>query len=288
GLTSFGTNPLQPGIQQQPMIASVDKNPYGNNPLFDLSKVSNTTGAKTGPSAVPVDGSQRKPQGPHYPISPRVVSKIKLRGFSYHPGNNYAAKKNAPAGSLDGISDDAVLGAGAFAPRPSSKKLVFDDNVDTANIVALVNKKSDKRKNGYYISPSLELLSSMPKEGLKQVQNLVVGRKGFGEIRFEQSVDLSDIDLEEIMGHLVVIEEKTAVIYPDQDSKPPKGTGLNVPAIVTLENCFTRDKNTSAPIKDPEHPRFKLFKERLVKRSGVDFVDYDDATGKWTFRAHEF
>ncbi|KAI8356144.1 nucleoporin autopeptidase-domain-containing protein [Choanephora cucurbitarum] len=358
GLTSFGTNPLQPGLQQQSLVATVDKNPYGNNPLFDLNKPLNPP-AKSGPSAVAVEGSHRKAQGPLYPMSPRVVSKIKLRGFSHHPtnSNSFAAKHtktNARTSSLEGISDDAVLGAGAFAPRPSNKKLVFGENVDAANIGALVNKKVDnaKRKirfdpqlefvasqentadsttpvvlatttttakttttttttvtnstitepssssistlssqatkSGYYISPSLETLASMPKEGLKQIQNLVVGRKGFGEIRFEQSVDLSEIDLEDIMGQLIVIEDKAAVVYPDQDKKPPKGTGLNVPAIVKLEQCFSRDKNTGAPIRDPEHPRFKLFKDKLQKRSGTDFVDYEDATGNWTFKIHEF
>lgn len=351
GLTSFGTNPLQPGMQQQPLIATVDKNPYGNNPLFDLSKVSNApTGVKSGASAVPLDGSSRKSNNAHYPISPRVVSKIKLRGFSFNPSSRSNVRK-AAATSLEGISDDAVLGAGAFAPRSNNKKLVFDENIDAASIVNLVNnKKSDKRrvmfdpqleyvaakentttkptattttttttttisevtaiseassgsnasssittssastlalKNGYYISPTLDTLSNMPKEGLKQVQNLVVGRKGYGEVRYEQPVDLSDVVLEDIMGNIVVIEDKTVVVYPDQESKPAKGVQLNLPAIVKIENCFSHDKNTGAPIKDPNHPRFQLFKERLRKRDTVEFVDYKD-NGEWTFKVQEF
>ncbi|EPB83323.1 hypothetical protein HMPREF1544_09913 [Mucor circinelloides 1006PhL] len=356
GLTSFGTNPLQPGMQQQPLIATVDKNPYGNNPLFDLSKVSSTpSGLKSGASAVALDGSSRKSSSPHYPISPRVVSKIKLRGFSFQPAKSNA--RQAPTNNLEGISDDAVLGSGAFAPRNHSKKLVFDSDIDAAGIANLFNsKKSDKKralfdpqlehlaarensttkpatttpatatstttttttttiisevtatkdassgsknaasssnasnvalKNDYYISPSLDTLASMPKEGLKHVQNLVVGRKGFGEVRFDQPVDLTDVVLEDIMGNIVVIEEKTVVVYPDQDNKPAKGTQLNLPATVKIENCFSHDKNTGAPITDPTHPRFGLFKERLRKRENVEFVDYSD-NGEWTFKVQEF
>jgi nuclear pore complex protein Nup98-Nup96 len=127
----------------------------------------------------------------------------------------------------------------------------------------------------------------MPKEGLKQVQNLVVGRKGYGEVRYEQPVDLSNVVLEDIMGNIVVIEDKTVVVYPDQESKPAKGVQLNLPAIVKIENCFSHDKNTGAPIKDPTHPRFNLFKERLRKRDTVEFVDYKD-NGEWTFKVQEF
>lgn len=350
GLTSFGTNALQPGMQQQPLVAAVDKNPYGNNPLFDLSKVPSTSsGVKSGASAVALDGSSRKSSSPHYPISPRVVSKIKLRGFNFHPAKSNV--RQAATANLEGVSDDAVLGTGAFAPRSHGKKLVFDnDHIDAKSIVDLVNsKKSDKRrvvfdpqlefvaakesstamadaaatpatttttttiiskvtatkdapasssiatssaanaalKNDYYISPSLDTLASMPKEGLKHVQNLVVGRKGYGEIRFDQPVDLTDVVIEDIMGNIVVIEEKTVVVYPDQDSKPAKGTRLNLPATVKIENCFSHDKNTGAPIKDPAHPRFGLFKERLRKRENVEFVDYTD-NGEWTFKVQEF
>lgn len=370
GLTSFGTNALQPG--QQPLVATVDKNPYGNNPLFDLSKSTGNAVAKLGPSAIALDSRNKTTSSPHYPISPRVVSKIKLRGFSFPSATANSSgkiggvgRKNLQKTGLDGLDDDAILGSGAFAPRTGNKRLVFDTNVDTANIVALVNdkKKLDKRrvifnpdletmahnptsaagpststtiatsnnndtttstaatavttsttittttttttsaasattnsasassvaiKNGYYMSPTLEVLTSMTKENLKHVQNLIVGRKGYGEVKFEGSVDLSNIILDDLMGNIVVIEDKKVVVYPKEDTKAPKGTELNVPAFITLENCFSHDKNTGAAIRDKDHPRFQLFKEKLKKRPGVEFVSYGDETGAWTFKVMEF
>lgn len=352
GLTSFGTNPLQ---QQQSLIATVDKNPYGNNPLFDMSKAPNNA-TKTGPSAVGLDGPSRKSSVHAYPIPPRVVSKIKLRGFSLSSGKPpQGTKKNISSSSLDGISDDAVLSAGAYAPRANNKNLVFDQNVDTANIVALVNdsKKAEKRrvvfnpnlelnatnksssgaksnvdigngaetstiskvtsttttttttttvaptlnsasassvaiKNGYYISPTMETLSGMSKENLKHVHNLTIGRKGYGEIKFEVPIDLSEVVLDDIMGNIVVIEDKKIVVYPQEDSKPPQGSKLNMPALVRIDNCFSQDKNTGAAIKDPAHPRFQLFKEKLRKRGQVTFVNYEDNTGSWYFKVEGF
>ncbi|KAG1314432.1 hypothetical protein G6F64_001459 [Rhizopus arrhizus] len=336
GLTSFGTSGLQ--TQQQPLIAAVDKNPYGSNPLFDLSKTSGPSAdSKSAPSAVAVNGSGSKPATPHYPISPRVVSKIKLRGFSVTPVSRPTKKKTGQS-SLEGISDDAVLGVGAFAPRENGKKLVLDDNIDPANIVAIVNKKAEKKevlfdpsleyvaskeinstsaplpptqtnsihpgsgpglinsipsssaaiKNGYYISPTLETLKGMSKESLKTVHNLVIGRKGFGEVKFEKPVDLSEVDLDDLLGNLVLIEDKRVVVYPDETEKKPAGTQLNVPALIKIENCFSHDKNTGAAIRDPQHPRFKLFVDKLRQRTNVEFVDYDDSTGTWTFRTEQF
>ncbi|KAI8992268.1 nucleoporin autopeptidase-domain-containing protein [Pilobolus umbonatus] len=319
GLTSFGTTPLP---NMQPLVAAVDKNPYGNNPLFDLNKVQQSGDAKA-PSAVALDGSIRKTHNSHYPISPRVVSKIKLRGFSFTPAGKSTQPK-AQTSTLQDISDDAVLGSGAFAPRPTNKKLMFDNTVDAANIVALVNQKADKRKvlfdpqleyiatsdntnpapstsanvskespvssamkNGYYMIPSLESLSAMSKDSLKSVPNLIIGRSGYAEVKFDRPVDLSDVPLDEIMGVLVVIEHKQVTIYPNSN-KPIPGKGLNVPATIKLECCYCLDKNTGARITDPEHPRYKLFIERMRNRPNTDFISYDGKEGIWVFRVHEF
>lgn len=331
GLTSFGTSGLQPG-QQQPLIASVDKSPYGTNPLFDPSKQTTTGAHKTGPSAVSLEGAQKKPSSPLYPYSPRVVSRIKLRGFSFNASGRQPTKKLS---SLEGIDDDAVLGAGAFTPRPSNKKLVFDKDVSTADVGSLVGKnqkprvlfdpklelissKTDKHdtapptasaspepaeasgsappkayaqvsaQQGYYCSPTLETLLTMSKEELSHVDRFLVGRHGFGEIRFEGTVDLSNLDLHDILGKIVVIEARTVICYPENEKKPPVGQGLNTRAVCKLENCFATDKDTRQLVKDPHHPRAQMFSQKLKNRPGAKFIDYDSETGTWTFQVEHF
>lgn len=341
GLTSFGT--MQPGQQnQQPLVATVDKNPYGTNPLFDTSKqgLTGAGGIKTGPSAVALEDT-KKPTAPHYPMSPRVVSKIKLRGFTFTPTPKQTTNKRMSA--LEGISDDAVLGEGAFSPRFGNKKLIFKKGVNPTDVDSLISKKNDhprvlfdpkselaaakktssplmsssttttattksssstgmtlshqasgpsyasaSEKEGYYLSPTLEALQGMTQEELKHVEKFTVGRRGYGEVKFDVPVDLSKLDPHDIMGKLVVIAEKRVIVYPDESQKAPQGTELNVPAIVRLEKCFSTDKDTKKPITDPEHPRFKLFVERLKARPGVEFIDYDKESGTWTFRVDSF
>ncbi|CAO3609277.1 unnamed protein product [Cunninghamella blakesleeana] len=358
GLTSFGTSGLQPG--QQPLVATVDKNPYGVNPLFDTSKLQQgvsttvttninqsgiTTQVKTGPTAVPMDG-KRVDTLPHYPVSPRVVSKIKLRGFSFNPANKTSTKK---AIKFEGISDDNILGAAAFTPRSENSKLVFD-KINSNKITELVNDDQHKKKdtsltildplreqlatnafdkastnnnnisssgsgsrsiendhhirnenvdaktveiaieNGYYCSPTLDVLKAMTKDELKKVDAFIVGRRGYGEVKFEQPVDLSELNLNEIMGGIVVFQHKTITIYPNARTKPPVGSGLNNTATVTLENCYAIHPQTKEPIKDPNHPRFITFIEKLRKSGGenVKYINYDKENGSWVFQTKSF
>lgn len=345
---------MQPGQQnQQPLVATVDKNPYGSNPLFDTSKqglVGGVAGGgiKTGPSAVALEDT-KKPTAPHYPMSPRVVSKIKLRGFTFTPTPKQSTNKRMSA--LEGISDDAVLGEGAFSPRFGNKKLIFKKGVNPTDVDSLISKTNDhprvlfdpkselaaaaakktssplmstsknsssspsaglttsnttttttttteaaagpsyvsaSEKEGYYLSPTVEALQGMTQDELKHVEKFTVGRRGYGEVKFDVPVDLSKIDPHDIMGKLVVIAEKRVIVYPDEVEKAPQGTGLNVPATVRLEKCFSTDKDTKKPITDPEHPRFKLFIERLRARPGVEFIDYDIESGTWTFHVESF
>jgi nuclear pore complex protein Nup98-Nup96 len=363
GLTTFGTNGLQPG--QQPLVATVDKNPYGNNPLFNTSAIQqqqqqqqqqqpqqqqqqqgSTTNqaypSKTGPTAIPANGGKKLTTTPHYPISPRVVSKIKLRGFSFNPSSKPSTKKTS---DLTGVSDLDILVSGAYTPRAFHKSSI--DKVDSNKVATLVNPPSPPRATsalfasnlgvkpserhhtreatndttsssehedepqasashdraathatqnyadvaiaeGYYCSPTLEVLKTMSPDELKKVDHFVVGRKGRGEIRFETAVDLSKLELDQIMGRIVFIDKKSVSVYPQNTNKPAFGTELNVPALVTLEQCYTIDKATKSPITDPTHPRFKAFMDKLRVRPNTTFVDYDVHTGVWKFKVDSF
>lgn len=362
GLTSFGTNGLQPG--QQPLVATVDKNPYGNNPLFNTSAIqqqqqqqqpqqqqqqqgsttNQTYPSKSGPTAIPANGGKKLTTTPHYPISPRVVSKIKLRGFSFNPSSKPSTKKTS---DLTGVSDLDILVSGAYTPRAYHKKSSID-KVDSNKVATLVNPPSPSRAtsslfapnlgvkpseghhtreatndttssseledetqpsgshnraatassaqnyadvaiaDGYYCSPTLEVLKAMSSDELKKVDHFVVGRKGRGEIRFESPVDLSKLELDQIMGRIVFIDKKSVSVYPQNTNKPAFGTELNVPALVTLEQCYTIDKATKTPITDPNHPRFQAFLDKLRVRPNTTFVDYDVHTGVWKFKVDSF
>ncbi|KAG2176141.1 hypothetical protein INT43_005374 [Umbelopsis isabellina] len=340
GLTTFGTTGLQqqPNANQPPLYASLDKYPYGYNPLFENLQASGGTAERSSSVAVSEEPSKKLSTTPHFLLTPRAATRIKLRGYSFTPAGEAVTRKTS---GLDGISDEAVLRPEAFAPRPSIKRLIVNKKVSPTDVSNAVNgdngvlssgKKSkalfdphlemiatqhgvpgaavdgdrpqaaEPAKNvnrntafsdeamsqGYYIKPSLQTLGNMSIQELKKVQNLVVGLKGVGEITFDGPVDLSEIDLDQIMVGIVNFQLKTCTVYPDENAKPPRGKGLNVPATIKLEKCYPCDKTTKQPITDPQHPRVIAIIKKLREVPETEFIDFEASTGTWTFKVQHF
>lgn len=149
-----------------------------------------------------------------------------------------------------------------------------------------VKERSDE---SYWSSPPLSSLLDFSKAELSNVQEFKVGRRGFGQISFCVPVDLSSLErIEDLAGGIVLFESKMCTVYPDETLKPPRGKGLNVPAIITLEKCFPLSKDKREPIRDPEHPRFHQHIDRLRKMSETQFVDYLAESGTWIFKVEQF
>ncbi|KAM3164894.1 Peptidase S59 domain-containing protein [Lachancea thermotolerans] len=137
--------------------------------------------------------------------------------------------------------------------------------------------------DGYYISPSLETLSSMTLLQLRKVSGLTIGRRDYGKIDFLEPVDLSNISLPALCGQLVVFEPKTCTVCPNASMQPAEGEGLNVRARISTSGCYPVDKSTRKPIKDPNHPIIKRHINRLKSISDTKFDSYDPQTGTWVF-----
>ncbi|BGP07981.1 hypothetical protein JCM10049v2_003826 [Rhodotorula toruloides] len=150
---------------------------------------------------------------------------------------------------------------------------------------------SAPKHGDYFTIPSLDVLQKLPASKLRSVPDLVVGRVGYGQVAFSEPVDLSTLPaVEELLGGIVRLEDRNATVYPDEyeDVKPPPGEGLNVPATITLENCFSLDKATRKPIKDKDHPKVQQHIKRLRNLDGTEFVDFDAETGTWVFDVQAF
>ncbi|KAI8330373.1 nucleoporin autopeptidase-domain-containing protein [Chlamydoabsidia padenii] len=144
------------------------------------------------------------------------------------------------------------------------------------------------KKEGYYCIPSLDVLKLMSPAELKNVNKFMVGRFSYGKVEFNQPVDLSGVNLDSIMANLVCFGHKHVAMYPDINTKPPPGSGLNVPATVTLYGCYTMDKTTDRPVMDPSHSRYAPFLKKLKSRPGTTFVGHDVSNGAWTFTVDSF
>ncbi|XP_039894357.1 nuclear pore complex protein Nup98-Nup96-like isoform X3 [Simochromis diagramma] len=141
---------------------------------------------------------------------------------------------------------------------------------------------------GYYTIPSMDELADMvDKNGECIVENFTIGRKGYGSIFFPGEVNVSGLNLDEI----VYFRRKEVIVYPDDKSKPPEGEGLNRRAEVTLDGVWPNDKTACTQIRSPERLSDMNYEGRLEKASrkqGARFLEYRPETGSWVFKVAHF
>uniref|UniRef100_A0A3P8REV4 Nuclear pore complex protein Nup98-Nup96 n=1 Tax=Astatotilapia calliptera TaxID=8154 RepID=A0A3P8REV4_ASTCA len=141
---------------------------------------------------------------------------------------------------------------------------------------------------GYYTIPSMDELADMVDEnGECTVENFTIGRKGYGSIFFPGEVNVSGLNLDEI----VHFRRKEVIVYPDDKSKPLEGEGLNRRAEVTLDGVWPNDKTACTQIRSPERLSDMNYEGRLEKASrkqGARFLEYRPETGSWVFEVAHF
>ncbi|KAI9016066.1 nuclear protein 96-domain-containing protein [Hyaloraphidium curvatum] len=128
----FGTQ-LPPG--QQPLVATIDQNPYGINPVLDQARSTATTpvgsasGANAnGPSSAGASPSAsdqaRKPVPlPQFKVTPRLQTRLKLKNFGSSIGGTSVA--SSELGAIDSL--DSIISPEKFNPRKNVKKLTLSN-----------------------------------------------------------------------------------------------------------------------------------------------------------------
>ncbi|KAF4441702.1 hypothetical protein F53441_11962 [Fusarium austroafricanum] len=142
----------------------------------------------------------------------------------------------------------------------------------------------DNAPGQYWMSPPLEDLENLNRMQRQKVDGFTVGRDNVGYVSFKVPVDISNIDLADLCGNLIVLEPRSATVYPISAKKPPVGKGLNVPARIALEQSWPRGGKKIA--NDPK--RFNKHVERLKRIENTTFESYDKDTGIWVFSVEHF
>ncbi|NXB78736.1 NUP98 protein, partial [Donacobius atricapilla] len=141
---------------------------------------------------------------------------------------------------------------------------------------------------GYYTIPSLEELARLTNDRKECiVTDFTIGRRGYGSIYFEGEINLTNLNLDEI----VHIRRKEVIVYPDDEKKPPIGEGLNRRAEVTLDGVWPTDKTSRCLIKSPERLAEMNYEGRLEavsRKQGARFKEYRPETGSWVFKVRHF
>lgn len=146
----------------------------------------------------------------------------------------------------------------------------------------------DKAAGNYWMKPTKEDIQDMNRVQRQKVVNLTVGREHVGYIRFRVPVDLTAVDLDELIGGIVILETRSATVYPNVAKKPPVGKGLNVPAEISLEQSWPRGRDKKTPVHDKSGHRLNKHIERLRRIENTTFVNYDENSGVWTFTVEHF
>lgn len=147
---------------------------------------------------------------------------------------------------------------------------------------------ADPQPGEYWMKPSRAELSKMSRDDLKRLVGFTVGRKKCGQVTFDEPVDLTTVDLDQIFGGIVEITVRSITVYPDDVHKPPMGKGLNVPSTLRIENSWPRGRDKKSPSPLTSGPLFDKHVDRLKKVHNTQFVDYEKDTGTWIFRVPHF
>ncbi|CAH8522586.1 unnamed protein product [Heterobilharzia americana] len=123
-------------------------------------------------------------------------------------------------------------------------------------------------KPGYYTLPTLDELTEMIQDEKCIVEDFVIGRRLYGHILFPGFTDVYGLNLDSI----VHIRRREVVVYPDDEKKPPVGTGLNKRAEICLESIWPTDKTL----------------ERATRRMDARFIEYRPESGSWVFEVKHF
>lgn len=164
---------------------------------------------------------------------------------------------------------------------------VVHEESSPASIAASVSSP-DQGAGNYWLRPSKDEILNMNRVQRSQVDNFTVGRDNVGQVRFKVPVDLTNIDLDEIPGQIVVLETRSCTVYPVSEKKPLVGKGLNVPAEISLQHSWPRAKDKKTRLSAKTGRQFEKHVERLKHIPDTTFIDYDADNGVWTFSVEHF
>ncbi|OHW96004.1 nucleoporin autopeptidase [Colletotrichum incanum] len=200
-------------------------------------------------------------------------------------GGGAIAQDATPAGANVNGAKPSAGTSGDLDPS-KGKELSIVHEEDASSQPTEAHKEGfDAAPGAYWMSPTKEVLASMNRVQRQQVTGFTVGRDNVGSVQFKVPVDLTNIDLDEIFGGIVILETRSATVYPIAAKKPPVGKGLNVPAIISLEQSWPRGRD-KRPSNDAK--RFHKHIERLKRIENTTFESYDTETGVWKFSVEHF
>ncbi|XP_057469374.1 nuclear pore complex protein NUP98A-like isoform X2 [Actinidia eriantha] len=166
--------------------------------------------------------------------------------------------------------------------------LLAENSTDKKHVADVEMLMPQLRRTDYYTQPQIHDLAVKERTNpgfCSHVKDFVVGRHGYGSIKFLGETDVRKLDLD---SH-VQFNNREVIVYMDESKKPPVGQGLNKPAEVILLNVKCIDKKTGKQYING--PKVDGYRDMLMKKAmeqGAEFVSYGPVEGEWKFRVEHF
>ncbi|KAF9904520.1 hypothetical protein EC991_002628 [Linnemannia zychae] len=209
---------------------------------------------------------------------------------SHRSGVNFNSQLEERA--ADSLTRNRSLNGGRVADNHSPLISAQNQTTSVRHEVATApsHASSSKVDGEYWMSPSLEELRKLSPSELAKVKDFKVGVPGVGSVSFLEPVDLTTVpSLTAICGQIVQFSHKICVVYPEDQNKPARGEGLNVPALISLERCWPVDRATREPIiVDKNSAAFAAHVKRLKRQAETEYLDFSADNGTWTFKVRHF
>ncbi|KAL8208850.1 hypothetical protein R6Q57_008262 [Mikania cordata] len=159
---------------------------------------------------------------------------------------------------------------------------------DQQFITKILDVPSKLQQPDYYTQPQISELEAKERAErgyCTRVKDFVVGRHGYGSIKFLGETDVRNIDIE---TH-VQFNNREVIVYMVDSKKPRVGEGLNKAAEITLLNIKCINKKTG--MQYTHGSKINKYTEMLKKKAeaqGIEFMSYDPVKGEWKFRVQHF
>lgn len=182
-------------------------------------------------------------------------------------------KKKERKQRLQGLKIDVSFCHSEMLPQCKKRRL-YNGDAQTFLPILLSSE--------YFVEPSVIELAArehIDPGYCSRVPNFVIGRVGYGYIKFLGDTDVRWLNLDKI----VKLDRHSVTVYENESDKPPVGQGLNKLAEVTLiirlsfvdSRCLESTKITA-----------KL--RKCTDGQGAKFLSFDQSSGEWKFLVHHF
>ncbi|XP_022849973.1 nuclear pore complex protein NUP96 [Olea europaea var. sylvestris] len=180
-----------------------------------------------------------------------------------------------------GIFDPVLVLQSQYKRRRIS--LDSADNLSCQVLLDIEDSLPILQSSDYYTEPCLSELSArefMNPGFCSRVQDFIVGRVGYGCVKFIGETDVRWLNLDQI----IKFNRGEIVLYEDESSKPVVGQGLNKPAEVTL---FLRVKSLNPCNEDWLKEVVGKLKHK-TESQGAKLISFDPINSEWKFSVPHF